>query len=161
VKKAVGRPRVEIEDLSGRRFGLLEALYLSDRLNNGKIMYVCVCDCDREKKFDVVAADLLRGHNKSCGCQSSRHLPIDEQALLRLEGTALKLLKTEKPSRNNRTGYRGVSPRPHGKYRAILNFKGQIYRLGDYDTPEEASEVYKLAKEDFAGGLFEKYGLTK
>ncbi|MCL2445422.1 MAG: hypothetical protein FWD06_01460 [Oscillospiraceae bacterium] len=99
----------------------------------------------QEKKFDVVAIDLLRGHNQSCGCLSSRHQPMDEQALLRVEETALKQLFSEKPSRNNRTGYLGVSPRPHGRYRVILNFKGKIYRLGDYDTAEEASETYKQA----------------
>ena len=34
----MGRPRVAIEDLSGRRFGRLEALHLSEQLSNGQLM---------------------------------------------------------------------------------------------------------------------------
>jgi len=76
-----------------------------------------------------------------------------------VEETCLTQLISDRPNRNNQIGYRGVHRRADGRYRAILNFKKKIYRLGDYDTPQEASEAYKQAKEDLAGGLFEKYGL--
>jgi hypothetical protein len=52
-------------------------------------------------------------------------------------------------SKNNKTGYKGVSLiRKTGKYVAQIRHNGKKIRLGQYDTPEEAAMVYdKAAKE--------------
>ena len=54
------------------------------------------------------------------------------------------------PRKDNKSGYLGVSYRKDcGKWRATLFFNGQNKSLGDYDTPEIASEVYLKAKRQF------------
>lgn len=45
--------------------------------------------------------------------------------------------------RNSSTGYKGVSLcRETGRYRAILNFRGKVYRLGRFQTAIEAAHAY-------------------
>lgn len=56
---------------------------------------------------------------------------------------------------NNKTGFKGVSfCRLTGRYRAILTVRGETFRGGRFDTPEQAARAYdELAKAkcgDFA-----------
>ena len=53
-------------DLSGKRFGRWQVVRKSRCRKNGKIYWVCRCDCGTEK---VVCGELLvRLDSKSCGC---------------------------------------------------------------------------------------------
>ena len=54
-------------DLTGRKFGRLTAVEMTDKRNrNGSIYWKCRCDCGRET---FVTSDVLRrGAVKSCGC---------------------------------------------------------------------------------------------
>lgn len=54
-------------DLTGRRFSRLVVIARTGR-NSAGIIWECACDCGG-KAFPV-AANLLRGHSKSCGCIS-------------------------------------------------------------------------------------------
>lgn len=62
------RPR----DLSGQKFGLLTAVYPTERRDHrGSVYWHCVCECGNE--IDVSAGALMDGNNRSCGyipCQS-------------------------------------------------------------------------------------------
>ena len=49
------------DDLKGKRFGRLTALYYA-----GDDKWHCKCDCGNEK--DIVRGSLIRGLTKSCGC---------------------------------------------------------------------------------------------
>lgn len=49
------------------------------------------------------------------------------------------------PSRNNKTGFLGVT-KMHGKFRASIRFGGKQVTIGFFNSPEEASEAYKNAK---------------
>ena len=55
------------KDLTGKKFGLLTALYISEERGNRKqIKWVCKCDCGN---IHVVTGESLRsGKSKSCGC---------------------------------------------------------------------------------------------
>lgn len=54
------------EDLTGRKFGKLTALRLSETKYRWGTLWVCKCDCGKEK---TTAAQLLKsGKSKSCGC---------------------------------------------------------------------------------------------
>jgi hypothetical protein len=55
-----------------------------------------------------------------------------------------------KPRSDNKLGLRGVSPHKSGWYRSSIKFKGTVYNLGVYPTPEAAYEV-RLKKEDELG----------
>lgn len=56
------RPR----DLSGQKFGLLTAMYPTERRDHrGSVYWHCVCECGNE--IDVSAGALMDGNNRSCG----------------------------------------------------------------------------------------------
>lgn len=48
-----------------------------------------------------------------------------------------------KPQVNNLSGYKGVSRESNGRYTAILYSNGSKIYLGTFDTPEQASDVYR------------------
>lgn len=53
-------------DITGQRFGLLEAIEPTDQRNNNKVVWKCKCDCGN---ICYVSGTRLRnGDTKSCGC---------------------------------------------------------------------------------------------
>lgn len=67
--KKCGRERTAAarrKELSGQRFGRLIPLYPLKERKRGNVVWHCQCDCGNE--HDVIAADLISGHIKSCGC---------------------------------------------------------------------------------------------
>lgn len=56
----------EFEDLTGKKFGRLTVLDLSEKKSGRKSYWVCECECGNKK---LVRSDSLkRGQVKSCGC---------------------------------------------------------------------------------------------
>lgn len=55
----------KFKDLTGQRFGMLVVISRADN-RGGRTAWNCRCDCGN----DVVVAghNLVKGHNKSCGC---------------------------------------------------------------------------------------------
>lgn len=53
-------------DITGQRFGRLVVTRLVDRAKSGRIKYLCLCNCGKEKI--IVGDSLRRGLSKSCGC---------------------------------------------------------------------------------------------
>lgn len=53
-------------DLTGQRFGRLVAIKQADRAADGKIQWLCQCDCGNTKA--VTGSKLRSGHTSSCGC---------------------------------------------------------------------------------------------
>ena len=60
------------KDITGMRFGMLVALKPTEKRNRNNIYWDCVCDCGNHK--DVIVANLLNGHTKSCGCTQKNDL---------------------------------------------------------------------------------------
>jgi hypothetical protein len=58
-------------------------------------------------------------------------------------------------SKNNTSGYKGVTPY-RGKFRAYIGVNKKNINLGAYDTPEEASLVYKEACSKYFGEYVRK-----
>lgn len=55
-------------DLTGQKFGRLEVKKEAGRTKNGKILWLCKCDCGAETT--VTGNHLKSKHTKSCGCLS-------------------------------------------------------------------------------------------
>ena len=55
------------DELIGQRFGSLTVMAYMGRTGT-RYKYLCKCDCGKEKTVDKY--NLIRGHTKSCGCQS-------------------------------------------------------------------------------------------
>lgn len=58
--------------------------------------------------------------------------------------------------KKNKTGFRGVSILPSGRFRALIRPNGNRVDLGVYDTAEEAAEAYDDASMRFFGS----HGMT-
>ncbi len=71
-------PKTEAEDLSGRRFGALVALFRAENDARGRVTWFCRCDCGRE--ITATAAELKSGHTRSCGCQRYKN-PVNKKDL--------------------------------------------------------------------------------
>lgn len=53
-------------DLTGQKFGRLTVISRSEKIQNKKVYWDCVCDCGNTTI--AVASELRTGHTKSCGC---------------------------------------------------------------------------------------------
>lgn len=53
--------------------------------------------------------------------------------------------------RNNRTGYKGVTPWFNGRYRAQIKKNGRVRHLGVFDCPKEAHAAYCSAASELHG----------
>lgn len=51
---------------AGERFGRLVAIQQTERRVQGKVMWLCRCDCGNE--IEVMSTRLRQLHSKSCGC---------------------------------------------------------------------------------------------
>lgn len=60
------RSQFKPEDLTGRRFGRLVALRISEQPKRKHVRWLCVCDCGTEKVFS--GGNLKQGTTLSCGC---------------------------------------------------------------------------------------------
>jgi len=59
----VGRPVI---DKTGGRYGRLVVIERSGRDKQGRLLWLCKCDCGTEKI--IAGASLHKGNTKSCGC---------------------------------------------------------------------------------------------
>ena len=151
-------------DLTGRRFGRLKVIEPTDIRSDRYVVWRCRCDCGNTAF--VSTRDLLRRGTVSCGCnrkeKAKDNLAGDiKQKLGQVEHTNVSRIAATKAQRNNKSGYRGVSwhPFPHGngKWVAVIYFKKKRYRLGFYDTPEDAHKAYVEGKEHIHGQFLEWY----
>lgn len=88
-KKAIqGAIRARTKDITGLKYGMLTALYPTDKRSGTSIIWHCQCECGNE--CDVGLNNLKRGNVKSCGCL----LSIGEQKINNLlSGYKINFLK--------------------------------------------------------------------
>ena len=60
-------------DLTNKKFGLLTALYATDKRNSQNyVIWHCNCKCECGNECESSTQDLQRGHKLSCGCLISK-----------------------------------------------------------------------------------------
>lgn len=130
------------KDLTGRKFGNLVAIEpLKDACVERSICWKCRCMlCGKEKA--IPANQLLKGVQVSCGCYRASRL---QQTNGYIEGTSLKNVFSDKLSRNNTSGYKGVF-RKRGRWAACIQYKKKTHYLGSFDRLEDAIEARKEAE---------------
>lgn len=142
-------------NLTGMRFGNLIAIEpLKERASDRSIFWKCRCmSCGKEKA--IPANQLRKGVQISCGCNRAKRL---QETNGYIEGTCLKNVFSDKLSKNNTSGYKGVFLK-RGRWAASIQYKKKNYYLGSYDRLEDAVEIRKRAESlvrDDAGKLLEK-----
>lgn len=143
------------KDISGERFGRLIAINSIEERDryNGSVIWECKCDCGNNVK--VSAGDLTDGRILSCGCLKKEHEVEHGKEIGAIhvktniiEGTNIKVIGTDKPTKANTSGYKGVLwDRERGKWKAEIIFKKKKYYLGRYDKKEDAIKARKEAEE--------------
>lgn len=148
-------------DLTGQRFGRLTALYPTGKRIGHSVMWNCQCDCGNTA--DVAAINLRKGYTKSCGCLSSEvhsksFAPAREKrSVYMVDGTDVLLL-AQKPGARNTSGTVGVSfDKSVGLWKAYIQFKSRIYRLGARRDINAAISLRKEAEQRLHGDFLDWY----
>ena len=130
-------------DLTSMQFGNLIVIEPTNRRSSDRSIYwKCRCTaCGKEK--EIPANQLKRGAQISCGCERSNRL---QQTNGYIEGTCLKTVFSNKISRNNTSGYKGVY-RKRDKWAAQIQYKKKLYFLGTYDCLQDAVNARKTAEK--------------
>ena len=129
---------INLNDLTGERFGRLIAIKCTSIRKNGNVLWDCKCDCGASTL--VKSSYLKNGRTKSCGCLAKEEAKnvLDKlykiNSNLRFEGTMITQL-TAKTSINNTSGNKGVSwNKKSKKYEAYIMLKGKRINLGYYNN---------------------------
>lgn len=132
------------KDISGQKFRMLTAMYPTEKRDRkGTVIWHCRCDCGRE--VDVSYDRLLYSTVVSCGCRKKKEGERLKSCLTRVAGTSVDVLRSQKTRSDNKTGVTGVY-KVGKKYRAEICFQQVTYRLGSYDTLEQAASVRHKAE---------------
>lgn len=148
------------EDLTGKRFGKLRVLGLSDKRGpRGRRtvpLWECVCDCG---EITYKATDTLKGRKFSmCSkCATAYAANKMRSAAGFVGGTQISKIKSDKLSTANTSGVKGVyRDNRSGKWRARLKFKGKLMNFGSYDKFEDAVRARKEAEELYFGEFLDE-----
>lgn len=143
-------------DISGKKFGRLEAQYPTERRDKkGSVYWHCKCDCGNE--LEVTEDGLVWGSYRSCGCLKEELKEKLPAQLHFVDHTCVEILEKRKFRRDNTSGFRGVYVTKGGKFKVCIGFKKKKYYLGSYETFEEAVEVRLEAEKLIHGGFLEQY----
>lgn len=145
-------------DFTGKRYGDLEVLHLSDKSNRLGVnrIWTCLChNCDRE--VDMVQSSLKR--NSSCGCKHrelASNIIKDNMGIV--ESTNVSRISKDTIGKNNTSGVRGVSyHKKTCKWNANIGFKRKLYNLGYYDKIEDAIKARQEAEKQVFGEFIKWY----
>lgn len=135
------------KDIAGQKFGRLTAIKVVGKYYKW-VVWLCECECGNE--IEVPSNRLRNGEKKSCGCLREEYYENRLNSNIKkyqVDGTNIAYLKSEKLSKVNKSGVRGVSQKKNGKWLAQIVFKRKAYNLGTYEKFEDAVKARKEAEE--------------
>ena len=149
-------------DITGKRFGRLVVIEKSNEKRYGRLSWKCQCDCGN---YIVVATQSLNnGNTKSCGCLNKENaakrllklkndIEVEEKRkrICGIHDGTMECSLTNKPTKANKTGVRGVTISQSGKFIAKIRYKRKLYYLGTFDTLELAQFARKEAEKEIWG----------
>lgn len=143
-------------DLTGRRYGSLVVLSLTEKKYRSNHVWLCRCVCGNE--IEVPSTSLTLGNTTSCGCLKKNVLRAANRYI---DATSLRQSLADDQVHSSRasSGYTGVVPRGD-KWRAVIRYKGKTHYLGTYTRIEDAVKARAEAKrqvQDDALGLEQIY----
>ncbi len=130
----------QIKDVSGQRFGRLTAVSPAERSANGRVRWLCVCDCGTE--VVVQSNNLQSGNTRSCGCVGR------EKAAARFAVIG-RLPNRQKP--DDEIGYTAA----HDRVRKLYGSASQYFCIDCLDWAQDWSlqTDSPRARRDAASGL--------
>lgn len=148
------------KNLAGMRFGRLMALEPTEERYRGNVVWKCQCSCKDKTIVYHPSSRLLDGDINSCGCLKREqdkinltgpksgnyeHLREAFQSK-KIDGVAVQLF-TDKPNKNNASGYKGVVKKGPNNYQARIKVNGKTYYKYGFKTASEAYYKGRLALE--------------
>lgn len=62
-------PQIKLtENIIGKKFNHLTVVEKTEKRSGGKIVYKCICDCEKQSEVFTTKTDLENNHTTSCGC---------------------------------------------------------------------------------------------
>ena len=121
-------------DLTGRKFGHLTVIKEAGKSNLGSIMWLCKCDCGKEKVIN--GNNLRQGKSQSCGCSSRGNL-------IQYNRKVLKNKKFKDGYISNYITKKGVC-----RYVARCRVSNKTIYVGTFNTESEAEkEILKFLQK--------------
>lgn len=153
------REESRFKDYTGEKYGRLTAIKPTGEVINHSAVWVWKCDCGNT--IECPADNVMSGR-RSCGCLEKetkiKACKNMQKKIIRIDGTNINRIKSNKIPRNNTSGAIGVSwHKKAQKWAAHIQFKGRIYHLGYYNTVKEASEAYQKAKDEIHRSFIDEY----
>ena len=62
-----------IKNIIGKKFNHLTVLEKTEKRSGGKVVYKCICDCEKQTEVFVTKTDLETNHTTSCGCARRKY----------------------------------------------------------------------------------------
>ena len=62
-----------IENIIGKKFNHLTVIEKTEKRSGGKIIYRCICDCEKHSEVFTTKTDLENNHTTSCGCSKRKY----------------------------------------------------------------------------------------
>lgn len=150
----------KVKDLAGAEFPAFRVIGRHGPPNGAYTLWDCVCKvCGKP----CVIRQTRLPRYKSCGCllglaQADLTKHLKEYFL---DGTAVNaLLSSRKLSKNNTTGFRGVSTVKKGGrtlYRAYIGLRGKMIELGRYANINDAVAARKAAEDLYYAPVIEEW----
>jgi hypothetical protein len=128
-------------DLTGNAFGRLRVIAEAGRTPQGRVMWLCRCECGTEK--EVVGHSLRSGATKSCGCGQGHYRPAGPRPRTRRRRRVYKIWlgmvrRTTKPQADNYPRYGGRGITVCERWRKFENF------YADMGEPPEGSSIERV-----------------
>lgn len=156
----------KFRDISGQKFGRLEAIRLVGINKNKHRVWLFKCSCGN--LIETTYWSAVSGNSKSCGClrnESLVRISIKDTYIAhkwinkydRKEGTRISALNNRISTRNT-SGVKGVCwSKQRNMWMAQIGFQGKVMSLGGYHTIEEAAEARREAEYKYFSPILEKY----
>ena len=122
--------------------------------------YKLICKCDCGNIVELYPSLVVNNHTKSCGCiknkKASERMGKINKIVFK-EETNIAKISSDKLSKNNKTGVKGVFKNKAGKYVATIGFKKHKIYLGTFKNLEDAKKIRKDAEEKYYKPILDKY----
>lgn len=127
-------------DLTGKRFGRLKVISITDKRISNSVVWKCVCDCGNV--CEVNSNSLVQGLTHSCGCLKKENDKLNQ---IRVISSTL----SKKKRSSNTSGVIGVCyDNSAQKWLATIGFNGKDYYLARCENKDEAINIRRRAEEE-------------
>lgn len=136
------------------KYGMLTPIRPTEQRYANDVVWEFKCDCGRTvyRSLSAVKRNVKLGYMVSCGKHVTENKSNKSKKNIKAiteNGGNVSLLKKEEAYANNKLGVKGVSyDSKRKKYVAQIRYKKKGYKIGRYDTVEEAKQAYDEKREE-------------